>query len=740
MRPNLLNISADKRKMKNILSAKYLSIKLVCATLVSFSASIQAQNVDPKIQQAQQVEVKAKSATENAQRDASAKIVVANAELMRFGDTSISDAMKRVPGVIVNNGLIQLMGMGAQYTQILLDGEPFRSTNIDHIPMSMIDRVEIYRLGSAEFSSAAIAGTINIILKKIPREAQQQIKLSVSDAYLPAAKLDWRGSGTHDKVSYALSIAAGLDRNAFGPPKMSSVSVRDENNVIVNEYETRFESKFKSKMISINPKIQYKAPDGFNVGLDSGFTFYNFPVEIVEDYKFLVGDPLPVSHEKVRVNDYTKSAYSTFRIGDRIWKDVNVDLTLGVNGGYTKNYLNQLHFTQDAILALDRNINRVRRSGGFDSTLKLRAPGFENHDIVGGWNGSSQVVNERSISVDREASSDGIATNIANDQITRSVVSRLALFVQDDWRFQKTSSVSLGLRWEAVRVETEGNQLLPGQFSANVWSPIVQTLWQLPQLNPDNTDRIRIGVARSYNAPTNFQLVNPGFKLVNNSIENPNDLANPRLRPELAWSLEAAYEHNGADKWNYNVRSVFRKIKDLHRQDIINIDGDWWKQYVNAGQAISKSISIDTQFPLKRLIANAPELNVSFAVSKNWTSVSNLPHPDNRLSPITLTVNSSIDYTSKDLPVSLGASLRYRDGNPFMVSSSQRQLHQAQTNLDVYGLWKFDKKTQLRLSIDNALKRAYANGFEFYQSKFTTSKIETKAPYRLIRLNFEHNF
>ena len=75
-----------------------------------------------------------------------------------------------------------------------------------------------------------------------------------------------------------------------------------------------------------------------------------------------------------------------------------------------------------------------------------------------------------------------------------------------------------------------------------------------------------------------------------------------------------------------------------------------------------------------------------------------------------------------------------------MVSSSQRQLHQAQTNLDVYGLWKFDKKTQLRLSIDNALKRAYANGFEFYQSKFTTSKIEKKAPYRLVRLNFEHNF
>jgi outer membrane receptor for ferrienterochelin and colicins len=723
--------------MKNNLSTNHLSMKLVCGLLVSFSSNIQAQNSDLKVQQ---IEVKAKSATENAQRDASAKTVVANAELTRFGDTSITDAMKRVPGVMVSNGALQLMGMSAQYTQILLDGEPLRGTNIEHIPMSMIDRVEIYRLGSAEFSSAAIAGTINIILKKIPREAQQQIKLSVSDAYLPATKLDWRGSETRDKVSYALSIAAGIDRNAFGPPKYSSIVVRDLNKVIVNEYETRFESKFKSKMISIYPKIQYKEPDGFTIALDSGFVFYNFPVEIVEDYKFLKGEALPVAHEKVRVNDYSKSVYSTLRIGDRIWQDVKLDLTLGVNGDHTKNDLNQLQFAQDATLVLNRDVNRVRRSGGLDSTLKLSVSAFENHDIVSGWNGSTDVVNERSISLDSQAGSNGTSVNLANDQITRSVVSRLALFVQDDWRFQKNSSASMGLRWETVRVETEGNQLLPGQFSANVWSPIVQTLWQLPQLNSENKDRIRIGVARSYKAPNNFQLVQPSFKLINNSIENPNELANPRLRPELAWSFETAYEHNGADKWNYNVRAVLRKIDDLHRQDIIKIGDDWWKQYVNAGHAISKNISVETQFPLTRFIANAPELNVSFAVSKSWTSVSNLPQPDNRLTPITFTANSNINYTAKDLPLSLGASLRYRDGHPLLLSLSQRQLHQAQTNLDVYGVWKFDKKTQLRLTIDNVLKRAYANGFEFYQRNLTTSKIERKAAYRMLRLNFEHNF
>ena len=67
--------------MKNILIANCLSTKLACALLLSFSSGIQAQNSGQQVLQAQQVEVKAKSATENAQRDASAKIVVANAEL-----------------------------------------------------------------------------------------------------------------------------------------------------------------------------------------------------------------------------------------------------------------------------------------------------------------------------------------------------------------------------------------------------------------------------------------------------------------------------------------------------------------------------------------------------------------------------------------------------------------------------------------------------------------------------------
>ena len=71
-------------------------------------------------------------------------------ELTRYGDTNVAEAMKRVPGVTVVKGVMQLPGMGSGYTQVLVDGEPPRGININDIPMSTIERVEIYRLGCCE--------------------------------------------------------------------------------------------------------------------------------------------------------------------------------------------------------------------------------------------------------------------------------------------------------------------------------------------------------------------------------------------------------------------------------------------------------------------------------------------------------------------------------------------------------------------------------------------------------------
>lgn len=707
------------------------TIQLLGMLLLFQTQNIQAQ------QAVQQVEVKAKSETENTRREASAKTVVESAQLLQFGDTNVSEAMRRVPGVIVNNGVIQLAGMGSNYTQILVDGEPLRGSNIDHIPMNMIARVEIYRLGSAEFSSAAIAGTINIVRKKIPTQAKQEIKFSVSDAYAPSAKLEWRAADKRDNLTYALSLSAGVDRNIFGAPRMSAVTVRDLSEHVISEYDSVFIGKARQKQLSLHPEFQYKTPTGMRISANSAIAFSRDQVGTDRYYETVKGAPLPVAHNQDRFSDSFQSASSNFKLNGKLWTDVSLDLLVGISGNYSKIHSREFDFTKAAKLELDRNMHRTRRSGGLNSTLKLSLPTLAQHDIVGGWSGSSQVNNDQRLSVDIDTSSLDFPKVTSDDQTAHSLVSRWAFFIQDDWRFQKASTASMGLRWETVRVETAGNQLLPVQNSVSVWSPIAQTLWQL---NPDNTDRLRLGVARSYKAPSNFQLVTPSFKRTNNSIENPHYRANPNLQAELAWSLETAYEHNGADHWNYNLRAVIRKIENLHRADVRKIENEWWRQFINAGQALSKTLSMDTQFPLKRFVAESPEINVSFAVNKSWSSVSSFPKPDNLLTPTTLSANLNIDFRSKDYPLNLSANLRYRDGNPMLVSLSQRELSRAQTNLDLLGIWKFNQKTTLRVSMDNALKRAYSSGNQFYAQEVTTTQIDTQVPYRLLRVNLEHSF
>ncbi len=61
--------------------------------------------------------------------DTASRIVVDREALQRHGDTDLLEALKRLPGVSVSNGApgrpgtVSLRGLGAGYTQILLNGQ-----------------------------------------------------------------------------------------------------------------------------------------------------------------------------------------------------------------------------------------------------------------------------------------------------------------------------------------------------------------------------------------------------------------------------------------------------------------------------------------------------------------------------------------------------------------------------------------------------------------------------------------
>ncbi|MGX9105316.1 TonB-dependent receptor plug domain-containing protein, partial [Escherichia coli] len=76
---------------------------------------------------------------------------------------------------------VQLRGIGPEYAQVLVNGRRIldanskRSVQLDHIPSSLVERVEIIRSPLASQEGQGAAGTVNIILKQRAKSGNGEI-------------------------------------------------------------------------------------------------------------------------------------------------------------------------------------------------------------------------------------------------------------------------------------------------------------------------------------------------------------------------------------------------------------------------------------------------------------------------------------------------------------------------------------------------------------------------------------
>ena len=117
--------------------------------------------------------------SETKKRHSATLVNVVNKEIFELvSASSLADGLNFQPGVRVENDCqncgftqVRINGLDGHYSQILMNSKPVFSAlagvyGLEHIPATMIDRVEVMRGGgSALFGSSAIGGTINIITK-----------------------------------------------------------------------------------------------------------------------------------------------------------------------------------------------------------------------------------------------------------------------------------------------------------------------------------------------------------------------------------------------------------------------------------------------------------------------------------------------------------------------------------------------------------------------------------------------
>ena len=161
---------------------------------------------------------------------------------------------------------------------------------------------------------------------------------------------------------------------------------------------------------------------------------------------------------------------------------------------------------------------------------------------------------------------------------------------------------------------------------------------------------------------------------------------------------------------------------------------------VNDGQATTKGIELEAKLPLKAMIEGAPAIDFRANVSFNWSSLSSVAGPNNRLDSQTpISANLGIDYKLDKLPLTIGGNASFQDGGPVKISDTQSSYSVPKRVLDLYALWKFDPKTNLRVSLGNLLHQdnvnigSFTGGGGLVQTNVTPTTVTA-------RVMFEHKF
>lgn len=654
-----------------------------------------------------QVEVKPNPASYDARRDDTAtKIVVNQDEILKYGDNTLGDVLKRLPGVTVGGvpgrgGDIRLRGLGNGYTQILLNGEPGPpGFSLGTLTPEMVERIEIMRAATAEYSTQAIAGTINIVLKRAIVTAQRDLRLGLrADDGQPGASASFQSSDRAGIYAYAQSASVSYYKQQRSDHGVTTMT--DPAGMATLRRDNVSSTDGVYKALNLAPRVNV------NLGPMDAVTWQTF-INVARygggwnEQSGTRFGPLPrFSAAGGDVQDDTTSLRTDLTWVHKMADEAKLEVKAGLNGTQHTNDQRSDNVGPGNIVALQRDVRSDATDRGLSASGKFTTRIVDGHTFSGGWDGAGTRRGEDRIQ--RESAPPGLPS-VNFDQGFQATVSRTALFVQDEWTIDMHWSGYAGVRWEAIRTGSRADAVRV-ENTSRVWSPLFQALYKIPHFK---NDQIRLALTRTYKAPQLANLIPRRINALDNTATTPDTQGNPALKPELASGLDVAYEHTLAAGGLLSASGYMRRISDNIRNNIVLVDGVWVSMPVNTGSARAHGIEFEARFGLRALVQGAPAIDVRANVTRNWSTLDSVPGPNNRLvsqTPVSATVG--LDYQAGKLPLTLGGSFSFQNGGPVRFSANEFDYAGPKRTLDLYALIKLSAKNQLRLSVFNLLHEDY---------------------------------
>lgn len=683
-----------------------------------------ASKAPAKSEQEQKVEITAKQ-YDARREDTATKIVVTEEEIKQFGESNIAEILKRQSGITVTGSEIRMRGLANGYTQILIDGEPLpRGMSIDTINVNQIKRIEILRSGTADMSTRAIAGTINVVMKKIEttsRDLMMSLNRSPTDSL---RNINFIQSDKSDQFSYGISVR--ILGGTFSSARERELSVLDSLAGQASIQHARLQTQTSYPGLIIDPRFTWVLGNGNSLTLKNNLFSQKVSRSEFVDWALL--------NEKTRTHDDRKALGSELNWERRLGNEFGTESTLKFNLGFNHFKLGilgsdqTLHTNSTLSLARQTQINETHQD--WKSTGSYVTSFAKTHIVKSGWDGAISASDSQRNQTNSHAETQAKGLN----DKSHVKIQRAAFYIQDEWQTTPTWSNYLGVRWEMFQTKGSGDNFNQFKNKTSVLSPILQSLWKLAD---SKENQVRLAFARSFKNPDATDLIPTNFKGLNNQSAFPERSGNPLLKPEIALGLDAGFEHFGDNGVKYSATFYLKKIENVIRRDISEINQRWVDRPVNDGDAQAHGIELDTKFPLSVLFEDGKNVEFRANAARNWSSVDNVPAPNNRFAQqARLSANTGIDYKAND-SWSGGASYTFSSGGQFQLSEESSRYISVSRRLDAFVKWKLNKETTMRFVVRNLLAQDNVNIQRYVSSKLATTNQEFTPSFRQFGITLE---
>ncbi len=682
----------------------------------------------------QKVTIKGAHTELEASRDfAAGKLIIGRKKIADSGLQNAGEILKREPAITVGkDGQIGLLGLPG-YTQILLNGQSPVGRSPLEMDLSDIERIEIIKTSTARTGPFGIAGSINVITKKVERKRFQQASAGVQDtAGVYGANAAWSINevSMDSPWQWRLSVTANRknDRNPIvfvqndgeseqtamkrfqGKGKVENI-VEGGSIVIGNLY--RFDAE---NTLSFDPVLNYLKMDARN-----------------QEERFYVNG----QQWQIQGSSSTKIMMLNLPLS---WsREVGGNGQLNVDMNVSRNQVLTSTSNTNSLSALHSETSRSLSDDNTDmDTYRLKVNYTQNmeggHEFKTGLSWSKKEQNSSNL-----YSLNG-RPNLSLAQFgetTRIDNTTLRLFIEDEWRVNKTTAINTGLSSEDNASDIQEGALA-SQSRFRVWSPS----FHFSKKIPDDTKRqFRLSLARSFKAPDpNNLMLRPVINVLapcssvltcgQNSLDTADSAGNPGLQAEGAISLNASYEHGLSENSQISFETYARQIEQKFGREI-SLETVAWSHLpryvnrpVNLGDARIIGTSVDWQVALRDIWKTGPRIEIRGSVGRAHSTVSNLPAPYNHLEGQTpWRAKLGMTFDLEGIPLKVNMDANWLPGDWIRNNLVQKTYESRHASYAANAIWVASKTMKWSMSLNNLFApnkqsmNEYQSGQNFVQRK-----------------------